>query len=290
MLALILLLIQPPSEFVLQGTISFLHLRRMPDGSYSSDIGNRFPNLANTSAALRSFKNLGAKPDEVSKTKAYIWSCFDTASGQFRDSPAGTPSYRTTAIGIMAVAALGERFTPADLSRLQVTLLKSDKPEEIRLGAAAIETLVLDGQLSKVPGEWQAKLTRVFKPDLLPDGSYGTGLGKARTTGGYYAAFLRLGYPIANKEAILALLIAQQHTSGGWTNEKGEPDLEATYRVMRCLHLLQCKDKDVYERCQRFCKGYEVGTGAGFALPARIGPQTAQIYYISSILQWIGKQ
>jgi hypothetical protein len=267
-------------------TVQFLHSCRQADGGYSSEAASTTSTLPATSAALRALKHLGVTPQELAVTRRYVWSCWESKTGQFRDSPTGKPGYRATAVGIMAVAAMGERFTPADLSRVQVTLLGSNQPEEVRLGAAAIETLVLDGQLSKVPSEWQAKLTRTFKPDLQPEGHYGTGSAMARTTAGYSAAYLRLGYSHHTRDDTMHLLMKSQHASGGWMNEKGEPDFEATYRVMRCLHLLKCQDSDTCARVRRFVANQQV-SGGGYAL---VGQKTASVsatYYATSILQWL---
>lgn len=196
----------------------------------------------------------------------------------------------------MAVVAMGEKFSPADLSRIQVALLKSDQPEEVRLGAAAIETLMLDGQLGKVPSEWQPLLVRVFKKDRQEDGTYGEGPGKARMTAGYTAAFLRLGYPVAEKQKILDLLKESQQAGGGWTNELGNPDLEASYRVMRCLYLMRCKDAVVLDRCEKFiasCRqsdgGYGIpmpAVGSGEKKPTSVSTISGT-YFCGSMLHWI---
>jgi prenyltransferase beta subunit len=192
----------------------------------------------------------------------------------------------------MAVVAMGDKFSPADLSRIQLTLIKSDQPEEIRLGAAAIETLMLDGQLQKVPSEWQPLLVRVFKKDRQPDGTYGEGPGKARTTAGYTAAFLRLGYPVAAKQTILELLKKSQHPTGGWTNEQGQPDSEASYRVMRCLYLMRCRDAELLNHCEKFIASCKQSDGGyGIAQPAGSGGKSISsisgTYFCGSMLHWI---
>ncbi|MFT3879736.1 MAG: hypothetical protein QM703_08755 [Gemmatales bacterium] len=279
----------PAVQIESKTTIDYLHRCRHADGGYGNTTAST---LSATSAALRALKHFGGQAEELARTKEYVWSCFQKANGQFADQPGGTPNYRTTASGVMAVVAMGEKFSPADLSRIQVTLLKSDQPEEVRLGAAAIETLMLDGQLGKVPSEWQPLLVRVFKKDRQPDGTYGQGPAKARTTAGYTAAFLRLGYPVAEKEKILELLKESQHVTGGWTNEQGQPDLEASYRVMRCLFLMRCKDRVLLDRCEKFvasCKqsdgGYGITPSSGSG-----GKSVSSIsgtYFCGSMLHWI---
>jgi prenyltransferase beta subunit len=271
-----------------QKTIDYLHQCRHSDGGYGNTGAS---SLSATSAALRALKHFGGKPEELAATKAFVWSCYHKTSGQFSDQPGGSPNYRSTASGVMAVVAMNDKFTPADLSRIQLTLIKSDQPEEVRLGAAAIETLMLDGQLQKVPGEWQPLLVRVFKKDRQADGTYGEGPAQARTTAGYTAAFLRLGYPIAEKQSILAFLKKSQHFTGGWTNEQGQPDLEASYRVMRCLYLLRCKDAEVLSRCEKFVTSCKQSDGGyGIALSSGPGSKVSSIsgtYFCGSIMHWI---
>ena len=276
----------PPST---QATIHYLQHTLHADGGYGN---SAVASLSATSAALRALKHFGGKPEELAVTKSFVWSCYHKATGEFSDQPGGAPNYRSTASGVMAVVAMGDKFSPADLSRIQLTLIKSDQPEEIRLGAAAIETLMLDGQLQKVPSEWQPLLVRVFKKDRQTDGTYGEGPGKARTTAGYTAAFLRLGYPVAAKQMILELLKKSQHLTGGWTNEQGQPDLEASYRVMRFLYLMRCKDAELLNRCEKFiasCKqsdgGYVIAQAAGSG-----GKSVSSIsgtYFCGSMLHWI---
>lgn len=278
-------------------TIDYLRHCRRSDGGYSSSLtSTESTTLTTTSAALRALKHFGKKPEELAQTKAYVWSCFRKLKGEFGDQPGATPNYRTTAAGVMALVALGDNFSPAELSRIQLALLNSDQPEDLRLGAAAIEALMIDGQLLKVPNEWQPLLIRAFKNERQPDGTYGQGPGKARMTAGYAAALLRLGFPIEEKQKILDLLKESQHPSGGWTDEKGQPDLESTYRVMRCLYLLRCKDVGLLDRCQKFiasCRqsdgGYGIKlptTNAESKQPSSISSTTGT-YFSVSILHWL---
>ena len=265
--------------------VSYLKSTRHLSGGYLATPKAVDPSLSSTSSAIRALQHFGGQPQDRRKTADYLRSCFAPQQGQFSEFPGGPTSYRSTAVGVMGMVALGERFTPAELSRIQETLYKSDQPEEVRLGAAAIESLVLAGQLQHVPADWLPLLNRVFKKALQPDGTYGEGLAKARTTAGYAAAYLRLGYPLGEKDRILKLLQDQQHSSGSWTNEKGEPDLEATYRVMRCLYLMRCSDKELLGRCEKFINSCRQPDG-GYGL-AGSGSNVPSTYFAGSILHWV---
>lgn len=286
-LSILLLLPLLPVSQDTASTVQFLKRCLQPDGSYRNDPAQATSaNLVSTSAALRALKHWHGEPRHMDKTKEYVWACYDKATGQFKDAPHGKPSYRTTAVGVMAVVTLGERFSPADLSRVQQALYQSDQPEEIRLGAGALEALVVDGQLKQVPAEWQTKLRRVFKGTLQSDGFYGTGTAQPLMTAGYSAAFLRLGYPLTNKAELVTLLKQAQHNMGGWTNGKGEVDLEASYRVMRCLYLLQCKDKAVLAHVAQFVASLKQPDG-GYAMPGTRNATVAATYFAGSLQHWV---
>jgi hypothetical protein len=290
-LFLLLLLPQSPADVRNHGsdasrkTLEFLKSCSQEDGGYAAEPNGKRSSLSATSAALRSIRHFGGAPEQPDRTKRFVWSCFRRGTGQFADQPEGKLAYRATVSGIFAVITLKEKFTPADVSRLQQRLYQTDDLEELRLGAAGIEALVLEGQLDKVPAEWQKHLTRVFKKELQADGTYGQGAGQARTTGGIAAAYLRLGFPIGERSHVIEVLMKGQHESGGWTNDRGEPDVEATYRVMRCLYLLRVKDKGVLDRCKSCVERCRKSDGGYGNLVGTSAVSTT--YFAGSILNWI---
>lgn len=267
-------------------TATFLQSCLRPDGGYTTHPSDQSTSLGATSAALRALNYLHTKPQQLSKTKAYVWSCLDKETGQFRDKPDGKPSYRSTAVGVMAVVAMRERLNDADRDRVLKALLDSQQPEELRLGAAALESLIVDKQLSSVPNGWLEKLNATFGPLLQTDGSYSSGADQARASAGYSAAYLRLGCPVPAKDELQKLLASRQLESGGWSNEKGAVDLEASYRVMRCLYLLRCKDAQLLDRCEKFIKGLKQSDG-GYALPGQKLSSVSGTYFALSILHWL---
>jgi prenyltransferase beta subunit len=283
MAILLLLLLQNTPNTT---TATFLQNCMQADGGYSIHPREKSTSLGATSATLRALNYLHTKPQQLSKTKAYVWACFNKETGQFRDKPEGKPSYRSTAVGVMAVVAMRERFNDADRERVLKTLLGSNQPEDIRLGAAAIESLIVDKQLSSVPHGWLEKLNATFGPLLNADGSYSRGADQARASAGYSAAYLRLGFPVAQKNTLQKLLASRQLESGGWSNEKGDIDLEASYRVMRCLYLLRCKDAGTLDRCEKFIKQLKQSDG-GYALPGQKLSSVSGTYFALSILHWL---
>lgn len=267
-------------------TVQFVKSCHQADGGYCNSPATQVTSLSATSAALRILGYLKSKPEQLSKTKAYCWACFDRDNGCFRDRPDGKPSYRSTAVGVMAIVALKERFTDQDRERVLHSLYNSEQPEDIRLGAAAVEALVVDKQLSSVPPNWLEKLNAVFGKHHNADGTYGMGYEQARNSAGYLAAYLRLGYPHSSKHSVLNLVKDSQLNSGGWVNEKGALDLEATYRVMRCLYLLQCHDVKVLDRCGKLVADLNQKDG-GYSLPGQNASTISATYFALSIRHWL---
>lgn len=283
LLLITLSLCQQPSDSA--RVIAYLHSARHADGGYGLNPATADSSLSATTAAIRALKQWGGTPGEQAKTKAFVWSCFRSETGQFAETPQGDPNYRLTAIGVMAVCDLNERFTPDALARIQARLLSSDKPDEIRLGAAAIEALVRSEHLKKAPIEWKAKLNTVYQKERNADSTYGSGTGQARTTAGYVVSYLRLGYPISHSDGktVVDFLKTRQLSSGPWLNDKGEADLETTYRVMRCLYSLRCTDAKMVNQCEKFiasCRQADGGYG--------IGQSSVQgTYFAGEIQHWI---
>ena len=66
-----------------------------------------------------------------------------------------------------------------------------------------------------------------------PDGTYGSGDGKARATGGAVVAVLRLGGKVPHPDAILKSLDAGQREDGAWAVacERQDEDANASLRT-----------------------------------------------------------
>src|SRR5262249_51476962 len=122
-----------------------------------------------------------------------------------------------------------------------------------------------------------------------PDGTYGSGDGKARATGGAAVAVLRLGGKVPHPDVILKSLDAGQRADGAWGKEgaKGS-DLETSYRVMRAYHMLQTgparpahadRLRAFIARCRNPDGGYGVAPGQKSTISGT--------YYAATILHWM---
>jgi len=105
--------------------------------------------------------------------------------------------------------------------------------EEIRMAAAGMEAA---GQRTTFARVWLVNLQRRANPD----GSYGKGAEIPRATGGTVAAILRLGGKAGG------FRLGHRHTEqrteqGRWfgKDDTGASDLESSYRIMRCYHMLK---------------------------------------------------
>jgi hypothetical protein len=150
--------------------------------------------------------------------------------------------------------------------------------EDIRIAAAAMEAISAKPRVAALWLEQIAKLRHA-------DGTYGTGDGVARATGGAVVAVLRLGGTVEHKENVLRALKAGQRADGGFGKEQAQTsDLESCYRVVRAFVML--KDMPQAERCRSFvakCRNPDGGYGVAPGQASSVGAT----YYASIILHWL---
>src|SRR5262249_60951666 len=80
------------------------------------------------------------------------------------------------------------------------------------------------------------------------DGTFGKGDGQARDTGGATVALKRMGVLLttAQTNAVLKALNEGQRTDGGFGKaDAAGSDLETSYRVLRCYHMLELEPSNV---------------------------------------------
>lgn len=234
--------------------------------------------LRATSAAIRALHYLGGEVPDPGRCKNYVAAAFDAQTGGFRDvQPEGRPDVPSTAVGLMAVAALkmpAEKYAAAE----KFLTANAKTFEEIRIAAAAMEAV---GRRPAVAEKWLETVAKLRNDS----GTYGTGDGAARDTGGAVVTVLRLGGKIESEAAVLKVLNAGQRADGGFgkAGAKGS-DLETTYRVVRCYVML--KQKPDVKKCLAFvakCRNDDGGYGPEPGLPSSVGAT-----YFAAILQhWL---
>ena len=207
-------------------------------------------------------------------------SCYDEGTGGFSDLPKGKPDVFTTAVGLMAVKELklpAEKYSPASVKFLADN---AKTFEEIRIAVAGLESI--DAKSPKAD-EWIGAIRKLQNDD----GAFGKGAGQARTSGGGAVALLRLGAKLDGQAKIVAILKDGQRLNGGYGKEDDEigSDLETTYRVMRCFHMLKERPKSVegirsfVAKCRNEDGGYGVAPGQDSSISGT--------YYAAIILHWL---
>ena len=217
-----------------KATVAFARSLQARDGGFLAAPGQPRSSLRATTSALRALKYFGGTPADPRGCAAFVKRCFDADSGGFADSPGGKPDVFSTAVGVMAVEELKLSAAPYEAGVLAYLGENARSFEEIRIAAAALESL------GKRPPQAETWLAQVAK--LNPeDGPTGRETGP-RDTGRVVVAVLRLGGTPSDAEAVLTRMKAGQRADGGFGKEgaKGS-DLETCYRVMRAFHMLKAK-------------------------------------------------
>ncbi len=265
-----------------RATVVYLTAFQTSDGGFGESpagAGSSKSSLRLTSSAARALKYFGGDVPDPKAASAFVASCFDKESGGFADRPGGKPDVATTAVGLMAVAALKMPAEPYAEPAVAYLAGRAKTFEEIRIAAAGLEAA---GKRPAAADAWLKEVAKLRRDD----GSYGDG--GARDTGGAAVVVLRLGGTLAPRDAVLKTIRTGQRGDGGFgkTGAKGS-ELETTYRVMRCFMMLKGKPADVaglrafVAKCRNADGGYGVAPGEKSS--------TGGTYYAGSVLHWLGE-
>jgi prenyltransferase beta subunit len=266
-----------------QATVAYLHSLSAPDGSYypaaPKDGAVRRSSLRATTSAIRALKYFGDKPRNPEATARFVASCFDATVGGFGDAPGEKPTVPTTAVGIMLAVDLG---IPVDRYRAGVVKYLSENAktlEEIRIAAAAFESLQMKAPRADA---WLLQIAQARRPD----GTFGEGAGMARATGGTVAMVLRLGGEVESRDTVLKALRAGQQPDGGFgSTERPGSDLETSYRVMRAFVMLKERPAEP-EKLRAFIARCRTADG-GFSVAPGQPSSASGTYYAAIILRWL---
>jgi len=270
-----------------KATIAYVQSLHTKGGSFlprTAKVGEKLePGLRATSAGVRTLRYLGGELLNKEATVKFVESCHDPESGGFADVPKGKPDVFTTAVGMMAIIELKmpvEKFSPGVVKYLSENAKTFD---EIRIAVAGLENVA-----EKSPRR-EAWLEEVRKPQNS-DGTFGKDLGQPRATGGAVVAILRLGGKVTNPETVLKVLSEGQRRNGGFGKEDSEiaSDLETSYRIMRCFHMLKARPADV-EGVRSFIAKCRNEDG-GFSIVAGGESNLSGTYYAAVIRHWLDRK
>ncbi|HZZ77692.1 MAG TPA: prenyltransferase/squalene oxidase repeat-containing protein [Gemmataceae bacterium] len=263
--------------------IAYVQRLRTKDGGFLVQLpkpGATTPSLRATTSALRVVRYYGGEIKDKDACAKFVASCYDPATGAFSDSPGGKPGVFETAVGLMAIVELKMPMEKYADGATRYLAENAKSFEDIRIAAAGFEAI------KKKPATHDKWLEEVRKL-ANADGSFGKGPGMARDTGGSVVTILRLGGKAADPDACLKILNAGQRATGGWgkAGDTTASDLETTYRVMRCYHMLKARPanvaglRDFIARCRNADGGYGVAPGQ----PSNV----SGTYFASIILHWL---
>ena len=255
-------------------TGSYVAAFQNPDGGFAGKVGQA-SSLGSTSSAIRTLGYVGGSIRDLPGCIAYVKSCYDPTSGGFAPTPGGKPDLTTTAVGLMAVAALKLDATPYSEGALGFLAKNAQDFEQARIAIAGLEAI-------KATSPEFPRWTDLVKSKENPDGTYGSGSGQARETGSRAAALLRMGVTLepAKKTAIVAAMRAGQKADGGWGEGDGASDLGSSYRIMRAFFMM--KEKPDLARLRAYLAGHRQSDG-GYA-PTIGGVADLQGTYFCSIM------
>jgi hypothetical protein len=154
--------------------------------------------------------------------------------------------------------------------------------EEIRIAVAGLEAV---GKRPAQADDWLKEIARLGKQD----GTFGTGEGVARDTGGATVIVLRLGGRVEDPKAVIATLNRGERPDGGFGKAgTAGSDLETTYRVARCYHMLKAKPAAA-DKCREFigrCRNSDGGYGVAPGQPSSV----AGTYFAGIVLHWLAEK
>jgi prenyltransferase beta subunit len=272
-----------------KATVAWLRGLQVEDGGFLPAAPNpggtklTKSSLRSTSSALRALNYFGGEPRDRRAAADFVAKCFDKDAGGFGDRPGAKPDVATTAIGVMAAAELEVPRGPYADPVLKYLGQNVKTFEDIRIAAAGCESL---GARPQPAGEtWLKDLAKMRNED----GTFGKGDGAARDTGGAVVAVLRLGGEVPHRDNVVKAIKAGQRDDGGWgkAGEKAS-DLESSYRVMRCFHMLKERPADV-DKLKAFigrCRNKDGGYGTAPGQESGVGGT----YFASIILHWLDEK
>jgi len=266
---------QTPAE--LGRTAAYLAAFQNSDGGFAPKVGQK-SSLGSTSSAIRTLGFVGGSIPDFPGCVAYVESCHDTASGGFASIPGGKVDVGTTASGLMAVGAL--KLDPKPYADGAIGFLSKNAKsfEEVRIAVAGLEAI-------QTPSPDFPRWTEQVRAAQNPDGTFGSGPGRAFATGSRVAALLRMGVALEKdqKDAILAALRAGQNPDGGWSDGGGPSGLGASYRIMRALFML--KEKPDLARLRGFLARLRQSDG-GYAPTLGAMAEPGATYTCSIMAYW----
>jgi len=264
-----------------KATVAYLVGLQNKDGGFRPSADVDKASLRATSSAIRAIKYLGGDLPNRAACAKFVESCFDKESGGFADAPGGKADVAVTAVGLMAVTELkldADRYVGPACKYLDD---HARSFEEVRIAVAGFEAV---GRKPAHADAWAEQVRKTANAD----GTFGSGAGKARDTGSAEVVLLRLGQKPDKPEALVKALQEGQLADGGFGKEGKESDLESTYRILRCFHMLNARPSDS-GRLRNFiaaCRNRDGGYGVAPGRPSSV----SGTYFAAIVTHWLDEK
>jgi prenyltransferase beta subunit len=268
-----------------KATVAWLRKLQAADGGFQPAPGKAPAGLRATTSALRALKYFGGEVPDRAACVEFVKSCFDKDSGGFADRPGGKPDVIATAVGIMAVVELKMPTEPYEAGALRYLGEHAKSFEEIRLAAAGIEALRTPGRTREIMmppqvSDWPRRIYDMRNED----GTFGKDDGKARDTASAVVTLLRLRVTLT-ESPIKTLDVGQRKDGGFGKAGAARSDLETTYRVVRCYHMLKAKPAST-DKCREFIASCRNKDG-GYGVAPGEQSSTAATYFAGIVVHWL---
>jgi prenyltransferase beta subunit len=260
-------------------TIAYVRSLQTEDGGFRPTAKGP-AGLKATSAAARALHYLGGEVPNRETAAKFVAKCFDPQTGGFADVPGGKTDVFSTSVGLMAVVALKMSTDPYAAPAGKYLSDHAMGFEDIRIAVAGYEAIETSPAKS---AQWLQDVIEMQNGD----GTFGSGAGKARDTGGAVVALMRMGLKFPRPDPILAALRAGQRADGGFGKADADSDLESSYRILRCFAMLKARPTNV-DGLRSFlakCRNEDGGYGVAPGQPSNVGA----VYYAAIIEHWLAK-
>lgn len=263
--------------------VAFLRTLQTPAGGFVSvpppNGAEPVPSLRTTRTGLRAFRMLGGAPADPDGVVRFLLACHDPKTGGFSDRPGAKPDAVGTAVALMIFGELNRPVGPYLEPGLRFMGETANGFEEVRMVASALEET---GRTVPQAGAWLRDIDRTRNPD----GSYGNGPGRARSTALNEVARQRLGGKTESPDAVMGVLRAGRRADGGFGGDQdGGSDLEACYRIVRLYSRLNAQPDrpDELRAFIRRCRNPDGGFGVKPGAPSSLHGT----YYATIIRLWL---
>lgn len=264
---------------------AFVQNHQTPSGGFArllpTDGSEAVPSLRATRTAIKALRLLGSEPKDRAAVPRFLRACHDEATGGFADRPGLPPNPISTSVALMILKQELKLPTEPYEARALAFMAEATKDfEELRMVAPGIDAMGVP------PPPVAAQWLKMIDEAKNPDGTYGSGPGRARTTALRLMALVRIGGQVDQLENVTELLLAGQRADGGFGGDQaGTSDLESCYRIVRLFHRLKLpvaepdRLREFIARCRNADGGFGIQPGAPSTLHGT--------YYATIVRHWL---